>query len=399
MSVPAHRRVLMIEQGGRGGVADYTGELVQVLADLGWTVELATADDHLYPPIPGVVVHPVFHYMRDDTALRRTLRRARLGPLVNGLRFLASVPQLVRLSKGADIVHSQGWEIPEIGLVAIACMRLSGATVVQTLHGIVERSGKLLRTRRLITRAKGWLTAGTIVHTQADVALLPAAMRARTVVIPHGEYGGLARTGGSVERATARAHLGIGAEAPVTLIFGQLRADKGLGDLVEALTRLPALHLLIGGQDLGALSALAGRLQSPELAGRVTIREGFLEMAEAAQLFAAADTVALPYPSASQSGVLLLAYGFHRPVIAYPVGGLLEAVIDGETGWLCARPDVDALVDALAASIDAGAAECLRRGEQGAQLADERFSWPAIARRTDELYREVLARAGAGNVL
>ncbi len=124
----------------------------------------------------------------------------------------------------------------------------------------------------------------------------------------------------------------------------------------------------------------------------MTIREGFLEMAEAAQLFAAADTVALPYPSASQSGVLLLAYGFHRPVIAYPVGGLLEAVIDGETGWLCARPDVDALVDALAASIDAGAQECLRRGERGAQLADERFSWPAIARRTDELYREVLAR-------
>jgi glycosyltransferase involved in cell wall biosynthesis len=392
MSAPARRRVLMIEQGGRGGVADYTTELVRALADRGWAVELATADDHLYPQIPGVVVHPVFHYMRDDSALKRALRRARLGPVVNGLRFLASMPQLVRLSKGADIVHSQGWEIPEIGLVAIVCLRLGGATVVQTLHGIVERSGRLLRTRRLITRAKGWLTAATIVHTQADVALLPGAMRARTVVIPHGEYGGLARTGGSVERDAARAQLGIGAEVPVTLIFGQLRADKGLGDLVEALVRLPALQLLIGGQDLGALSALEERLKSPELSGRVTIREGFLEMAEAAQLFAAADTVALPYPSASQSGVLLLAYGFHRPVIAYPVGGLLEAVIDGETGWLCARADVDALVEALAASIDAGAAECLRRGENGAQLADERFSWPAIARRTDELYREVLAR-------
>jgi glycosyltransferase involved in cell wall biosynthesis len=382
----------MIEQGGRGGVADYTGELVRALVDLGWAVELASADDHLYPPIPGVVVHPVFHYLRDDTALRRALRRAHLGPVVNGLRFLASLPQLVRLSRNADIVHSQGWEIPEIGLVAIVCMRVGGATIVQTLHGIVERSGRLTRTRRLITRAKGWLTAGTIVHTEADVALLPPAMRARTVVIPHGEYGGLARTGGSVERAAARAQLGIAAEAPVTLIFGQLRPDKGLGDLVEALTRLPALHLLIGGQDLGALTALAERLESPDLAARVTIREGFLEMAEAAPLFAAADTVALPYPSASQSGVLLLAYGFHRPVIAYPVGGLLEAVIDGETGWLCARPDVDALVDALAASIDAGAQECLRRGERGAQLADERFSWPAIARRTSELYSEVLAR-------
>ncbi len=120
------------------------------------------------------------------------------------------------------------------------------------------------------------------------------------------------------------------------------------------------------------------------------VREGFLEMSEAARLFAAADTVALPYRAASQSGVLLLAYGFRRPVVVYPVGGLAESVIDGETGWICERPDVDALVDALAASIDAGAAECERRGEQGAKLAEERFSWTAIARRTDELYRDVL---------
>jgi starch synthase len=229
------------------------------------------------------------------------------------------------------------------------------------------------------------------VHTQADLALLPREVRGQTVVIAHGEYGGLARSGGMAERAVARAALGIAADAPVTLVFGQLRADKGLGDIVQALQRLPALHLVIGGHDYGGLAAVAAALESAELAGRVTVREGFLEMHQAAQLFAATDTVALPYRMASQSGVLLLAYGFHRPVIVYPVGGLPEAVLDGETGWICSRPDVDALVSALAASIDAGPAECLRRGEAGAKLADERFAWPAIARRTAELYEQVLA--------
>ena len=122
----------------------------------------------------------------------------------------------------------------------------------------------------------------------------------------------------------------------------------------------------------------------------MTVREGFLDMHEAAQLFAATDTVALPYPRASQSGVLLLAYGFHRPVVVYPVGGMVEAVLDGQTGWICARPDVDGLVDALIASVDAGWLECRRRGEAGARLAEERFAWPAIARRTSELYEEIL---------
>ena len=92
-------------------------------------------------------------------------------------------------------------------------------------------------------------------------------------------------------------------------------------------------------------------------------------MSEAARLFAAADTVALPYQVASQSGVLLLAYGFRRPVVVYPVGGMAEAVIDGETGWICARSDAEALVAALAASVEAGPEECLRRGEAGERLA------------------------------
>jgi glycosyltransferase involved in cell wall biosynthesis len=69
---------------------------------------------------------------------------------------------------------------------------------------------------------------------------------------------------------------------------------------------------------------------------------------------------------------------------------LVEAVFDGETGWICARPDVDGLVGALAASVDAGWPECRRRGEAGARLAETRFAWPVIARRTSALYEDVL---------
>jgi len=210
-------------------------------------------------------------------------------------------------------------------------------------------------------------------------------------VIPHGEYGALADAGGAVDREEARSQLGIPPEAPVTLLFGQLRVDKGLGDLLEALVRLPGLRLLVGGQEDGALAAASAQLEDPRLAGRVTVREGYLDMHEAATLFAATDTTALPYAVASQSGVLLLSYGFRRPVVVYPVGGLVEAVEDGETGWICARADVDALVDALAAAAAAGWPECRRRGEAGARLAEERFAWSEIARRTSDLYREAMA--------
>jgi glycosyltransferase involved in cell wall biosynthesis len=243
-----------------------------------------------------------------------------------------------------------------------------------------------------VARLTSRLTARTIVHTQADLGRL-AGWRDGAVVIPHGEYGGLASRGGSADRAQARAALGIPELAPATLMFGQLRTDKGLPDLVEAVRRLPSLHLLIGGQDLGGLAEVRDELATAGLEGRVTLREGFLDMREAATLFAAADTVALPYRTASQSGVLLLAYGFARPVVVYPRGGMVEAVIDGETGWICTAADVDALTRALLASIEAGPEECLRRGERGRALARERYAWPAVAGLTTEVYDDVIARS------
>ncbi len=380
----------MIEQGGRGGVADYTADLTRALAADGWQIALASAADHRYQPVSGVTVHRVFHYVRGHSAGGRAVRRLGLGRIVNGLRFLLAIPRLVRLSRDADLVHTQGWEYDPAGLVAVVCLRLAGATIVQTLHNTFDRGRPRERTRSWLAR----LTARTIVHTQADLARVPHTADGRVAVIPHGEYGGLARTGGSADRDGARARLGIAAQAPVTLLFGQLRLDKGLDDLLAAAERLPQLQLLVGGHDDGALAAARAELASPELAGRVTVREGYLDMNEAAELFAATDTVALPYAAASQSGVLLLAYGFRRPVIVYPVGGLPEAVLDGETGWICARADVDALADALADAAGAGWAECRRRGEAGAKLAEERFAWPVIARRTGEVYRELLAGHG-----
>jgi D-inositol-3-phosphate glycosyltransferase len=384
------RRLLMIEQGGRGGVADYTGALVRALAARGWKIDLATADDHLYGEIDGVEMSGVFHYVRAGTRLGDALGSWRLKRPANGVLFLLALPRLLLLARRSDVVHSQGWEIPQLGVPALAVLRLAGRPIVQTAHGTFERTSRARRLRALTRKIQGALTARTIVHTQGDLDRLAPGIARHASVIPHGEYGGLARTGGEADRAAARAALGVGEGVHATLMFGQLRTDKGLGDLLSAMRALPQLHLLIGGQEAGALAENREALADPALAGRITIREGFLDMAEAAELFAASDTVALPYQVASQSGVLLLAYGFRRAVVVYPVGGMAEAVIDGETGWVCTRADAAALTEALAAAVAAGSDECLRRGEAGARFADERYSWSAIAALTEKVYEEAL---------
>ena len=46
----------------------------------------------------------------------------------------------------------------------------------------------------------------------------------------------------------------------------------------------------------------------------------------------------LPYKSATQSGVVPIAYHFNRPVIVTDVGGLSEIVMKGKTGY-AVQPD------------------------------------------------------------
>ena len=106
------------------------------------------------------------------------------------------------------------------------------------------------------------------------------------------------------------------------LLFGQLRRDKGVRDLLTAAAEVEDVCVMLAGEDRGALSEAAELLDDQRLRGRVLALPGFVPDEQVSRLFAAADVVALPYPKASASGVLLLAYGYGRPVVAYPVGGL-----------------------------------------------------------------------------
>jgi glycosyltransferase involved in cell wall biosynthesis len=125
----------------------------------------------------------------------------------------------------------------------------------------------------------------------------------------------------------------------------------------------------------------------------MTLLAGFQPAEQVGRLFAAADLVALPYHRASQSGVLHLAYGFARPVVAYPVGGLAEAVIPGVTGWICSEPSPRALAAVLREAGATGHAHLRRLGEEGRRWAEREFDWDRIAEATATVYQRALVGA------
>jgi glycosyltransferase involved in cell wall biosynthesis len=68
---------------------------------------------------------------------------------------------------------------------------------------------------------------------------------------------------------------------------------------------------------------------------------------ELATILSRFHAVVLSHTEASQSGIAAAAFGAGLPVIATPVGGLMEQIIDGQTGVLALRADAPNLAEAI----------------------------------------------------
>jgi glycogen synthase len=177
--------------------------------------------------------------------------------------------------------------------------------------------------------------------------------------------------------------VGEEADPPEVLYAGRLSPEKGVLELLDAAQEM---NLVVAGD--GPL-----RDQVPQA-------RGFVPPHELAGLYARAAVVACPSHREGFGVACLEAMAHGRPVVASAVGGLLDLVVDGETGIHVPPGDVAALRAALERLLaDRG----LRRrlGEAGRRRAAQRFSWQAVTRQTVELYARYAGknpgRGGSGS--
>lgn len=136
-------------------------------------------------------------------------------------------------------------------------------------------------------------------------------------------------------------------EPGTVLFFGAARPHKGLETLIQAQPlislRIPDARILIASRG-PELQRCLGYVKD---ASRFEIYEGFAPGSLVAELFDRATLVALPYRTASTSGVLMTAYVFGKPVVATNVGCLPEYVVARNTGVLVPPGDPEGLADAI----------------------------------------------------
>lgn len=186
-------------------------------------------------------------------------------------------------------------------------------------------------------------------------------------------------------------------EKPSILFFGNIRAYKGLDVLIEAFARVRKeleAELVVAGEFYTDPRPLKERVRALGLDGEVRWTGGYVPNREVPALFRRAHVVALPYRSATQSGIVPLAYQFGVPVIASDVGGLSEVVRDGRTGLLFPPGDSERLASLL---VDYFRRNLRPRFRPHILEFNRKLGWDRVAGRILELARSLGAK-DAGEV-
>lgn len=226
-----------------------------------------------------------------------------------------------------------------------------GIRVLFLCHNVLPHEPFPLQ--RFITRAVLGRGDSFLVHSKQEERQIHELLPKKTCRIGrnlHPTYEFFKSKG--MPQREARQKLGLPEEDFVLLFFGFVRDYKGLKVLLEAYPEIRArtgCRLLIVGEFLESEKEdYMQRIDAAEDGtGGITVVDGYVPDPEVEQYFAACDLVVLPYLSATQSGVVTIAYGFEKPVIVTDVGGLPEAVSEGETGYVIPPNDCGALVEAV----------------------------------------------------
>ena len=321
---------------------------------------------------------------------------------ITPLRDLGALWRLWRLflRLRPEVVHAH---TPKAGLLAMLAARASRVPArVYMLHGLVWQTRRgwgrrgIVFLERLSCRLAGRVLA--VSESVRQAALAEGLAGAEKIVVA----GPGSANGIDLERfdprrlapetiGRLRARYGIPEGSPVVGFVGRLNADKGIADLAAAWAILqedfPSLHLVIAGET-------EDHHPPPHPAISLLLQHQRVHFAgwtpDMPEHYGLLDVCLLPSRREGLPYAALEAAAMERPVVGFRVTGTVDAVEDGETGWL--------VPPAEAAGLAAGVARLLRdpvmrerMGAQARRRCESRYQQEPV---WESIYRQYLSLAG-----
>lgn len=302
---------------------------------------------------------------------------------VNPASWWVTARQIARLNPNYIVVRFWlPFMAPALGTICKLLKQKLNVPIIGVLDNVVpheKRIGDKIFTKYFLKYCDSFVVMSSTV--MEELSMFDAQKPRKLLYHPVYDHFGEA-----VEKTFARKHLGIAENAKVILFFGIIRKYKGLKLLLKAISKMEDkmnLKLVVAGEFYEDRAVYTKLIEKYRLEGNVIVNAGFVDKHKVKFYFCAADLVAQPYLSATQSGVTQIAYHFNTPMLVTNVGGLPEMVPHEKVGYVC---EVDENV--IAASITSFFTD--HRGEEFvANIREEkkRFEWDYFASEIDSLAR------------
>ena len=330
----------------RGGIADFNERLAREFQREGHKVTIYTFTLQ-YPGFlfPGKTQYSTSPAPDDLTIVRKVNSINPLNWVKVGREIRRQHPDMVMVRFWLPFLG------PCLGTIARVISKDKSIKVVSLLDNVVpheHRIGDKMFARYMIKSVGGYVAMSESVLADAKSFddTKPYALT------PHPLYDNF---GDRVSRDEAIAHLGLDADTRYILFFGLIRDYKGLDLLLRAFAderlRNKKTKLIVAGEFYSNAELYEQLERELNIAEHIVWYKEFIPADQVRYFFAAADLVAQPYKTATQSGITQIAYHFERPMLVTNVGGLAEIVPHGKVGYVV-KPEADAIADALADFID-----------------------------------------------
>jgi glycosyltransferase involved in cell wall biosynthesis len=363
-----------------GGVERGTIEINQAIVGAGWTGLVASAGGRLVPAVRRAggrhIVLPLTS--RDPLTIWRNAAR------------LAAVIRAERVA----IVHARSrapaWS------AWLACRR-TGAHFVTTYHGTYGEDLPFKR-RYNSVMAKGEQVIAASRFIAEEIVARHGTDPTRVRVIPRGvdpaRFDPAVVSGDRMERLAQAWRVPDG--ALVALLPGRLTSWKGQSVLIEALARMSRRDVcgVLVGSEQGRERYTARLIRQAEtlaVADRLRLAGECDDMPAALML---ADVVVHASTRPEAFGrVVIEAQAMGRPVIASDLGGPVETVEHGVTGWRVPPGDPAALAAAIEAALEFPVEQREALGHRGRAAVLRRCTVAEMQRATLDVYQQVMALA------
>ncbi len=337
-----------------GGIAVLVSKLLCSLSNLGHEFVVVTGKDGLdqpdYEEFNKVAIHRFpFHQL---TANRDIASFAEVGRRLSRLRR----------EFAPELIHMHG--VFPGSMFYVVSLKNPQLPLLLTLHRCLSsphRSEDTLLLR--VMRSARWVTGCSAAVLKEAQSVMPQ-LAGRCSVI----YNGLPHPGITPPP--------LPMDPPQLLCLGRLSPEKGFDLAISAFARLagdfPKLRMVLAG-DGPARTDLEEQADTLALGDRIDFL-GWVPSDSVFELISQATILVIPSRTEGLPLVAIEAMLTERPVVATRVGGLPEAVEDGQTGLLVEEDDLQGLVGAVAQLLE-NPSRAEQMGRAGRRRSLERFNW------------------------